>query len=205
MTETTPPSGYWVDARGRLTPVEMIKPIDRTRDELARDLHAKALALSAAIKAFKDTAFADIAAFVELSAEQYQVSLGGKKGNVTLMSYDGSIKIIRAMNESISFDERLQAAKALIDECFMDWTTDARPEIKALIDRAFEVDKDGNIRTGAVLSLRRVDIQDDRWKRAMSAINDAVQVVGSKAYIRIYERVGESDAYRPISLDVAGA
>ncbi|WP_146694676.1 DUF3164 family protein, partial [Haemophilus influenzae] len=35
--------------------------------------------------------------------------------------------------------------------------------------------------------------------------SESVQVVSSKAYVRLYERVGESDQYVPIALDVAGA
>ncbi|RAP69965.1 DUF3164 family protein, partial [Candidatus Erwinia dacicola] len=38
----------------------------------------------------------------------------------------------------------------------------------------------------------------------MNALSEAVQVVGSKSYIRLYERIGDTDQYRPISLDVAG-
>ncbi|MDZ7902308.1 MAG: DUF3164 family protein [Rheinheimera sp.] len=37
----------------------------------------------------------------------------------------------------------------------------------------------------------------------MTAIGDAVQVVGSKAYIRVYERIGDSEMYRAIPLDIA--
>lgn len=198
------PEGYMKNALGHMVPLEMVKPIDRARDDLVRELHQRAKHLSEAARVFKVGAFADIEAFVDLSAEQYGVKRGGKKGNVTLLSFDGRIKIVRAMAETITFDERLQAAKALIDECFADWTADARPEVKTLIDRAFEVDREGNIRTGAVLALRRVNIEDARWRRAMAAINDAVQVVGSKAYVRVYERVGDSDQWAQVPLDVAG-
>ena len=45
---------------------------------------------------------------------------------------------------------------------------------------------------------------DERWQRAMQAIGDACQVVGSKSYIRVYQRVGDTDQYEPISLDIAG-
>ncbi|ECZ4733075.1 DUF3164 family protein, partial [Salmonella enterica] len=53
-------------------------------------------------------------------------------------------------------------------------------------------------------ALRRLDITDERWLKAMDAIGEAVQVVGSRSYIRVYERVGDSDQYRPIALDIAG-
>jgi hypothetical protein len=54
-----------------------------------------------------------------------------------------------------------------------------------------------------VLGLRRLDIKDERWLKAMTAIGEAVQVVGSKAYIRVYERIGDSEMYRSIPLDIA--
>lgn len=78
------------------------------------------------------------------------------------------------------------------------------PRLKTLIERAFDVDKEGNINTGRILGLRRVEITDPRWLNAMQAISESVQIVSSKAYVRIYERVGDSDQYQPISLDMAG-
>nr|WP_258865208.1 DUF3164 family protein [Chromobacterium violaceum] len=74
-----------------------------------------------------------------------------------------------------------------------------------IVNEAFATDKQGQINTGRVLALRRYDIQDERWKEAMTAIGEAVQVVASRSYIRVYERVGDTDQYRPIPLDIAGA
>jgi hypothetical protein len=198
------PAGFWMDAQGRLVQESMIKPIDMERDRLVRDLVERADRLNSELTAFKANAFGDIEAFVELSAEQYDVKVGGKKGNVTLYSFDGRYKILRAVQESIAFDERLQAARALIDECLRDWTQGARPEVATIANDAFRTDSQGEIRTARVLALRRLDIKDERWQLAMKAIGEACQVVGSKSYIRAYERVGDSDQYRAISLDIAG-
>lgn len=201
----TIPNGYMQDQAGRLVPVSTVKPIDIERDKLVVDIVGKARALNTQIGIFKSAVFGDIAAFIELSAEQYGTKVGGQKGNVTLMSFDGRYKVQRAIAEHISFDERLQAAKALIDECITDWSKGSRPEIMVLVSNAFQVDKEGNINTGRILGLRRLEISDDRWQRAMSAISEAVQVVGSKSYIRVYERVGDTGEYRAIALDVAAA
>ena len=200
---TAIPEGFWKDAKGCLVPESMIKPIDRTRDELARDLGLRAKAMSASLRDFKTTVFNEINAFVDLSAEQYDVKLGGKKGNLTLYSFDGAIKIQVAIAEHMVFDERLQAAKHLIDECIIDWSQGSRDEIKVLVQSAFQTDKEGKINTGRVLALRRLDIRDEKWQKAMQAISESLQVVGSKEYIRFYERVGDSDQYQPISLDLA--
>lgn len=195
---------YWRDAKGNLTPDEMVKDIDKERDALVREWIEKGQDVSKAIRSFKDGVFGDIQAFIELSAEKYHARIGGNKGNITLYSYDGRYKIQRAINDHLQFDERIQAAKVLIDECLSEWSEGSRPELKALIERAFDVDKEGNLNTSRILGLRRVDIRDERWLNAMQAISESVQVVSSKAYVRLYERVGDSDQYVPIVLDVAG-
>lgn len=194
------PEGFRMDAKGRLIPESQIKPIDQVRDELVLSIVDRATEL----RDFKADVFSEIAALVETSAQEYDVQIGGKKGNVQLVSFCGKYKVQRAISETITFDERLQAAKGLIEDCLRDWTTDARPEVATIVQDAFRVDTAGNIRTGQVLGLRRLNIQDKRWLKAMDAISDAIQVTGSKSYIRIYERVSSTDQYRPISLDIAG-
>ncbi|WP_219953016.1 DUF3164 family protein [Dickeya zeae] len=204
FTEATAPEGYWVDAKGVLTPEHLIKPIDLARDALVGELVGRAKAVNKALAEFKLSGFADIAAFVDLSANEYGVSVGGKKGNITLFTYDGRYKIQRAMNDRMSFDERIQAAKELIDSCLRDWTEGARPEVHALINNAFQTDKAGSIRVAEVLKLRKLEIDDARWQKAMLIIGEAVQIIGTSSYIRVYERIGDSDQYRPIPLDIAG-
>ncbi|MTD33975.1 DUF3164 family protein [Paludibacterium denitrificans] len=198
------PQGYKKDAKGRLIPVETIKPIDIARDELVSEIVKKAVEVKAHLATFKATAFADIQAFIELSAERYGAKVGGAKGNTTLTTFDGRYQIKRAVSDTLTFDEGLQAAKALIDECVHEWTEGARSEIRALINDAFNVDKEGKISTGRILGLRRLEIQDEKWQRAMTALSDSVRVQCSKSYIRVYERVGEADQYVPIPLDIAG-
>lgn len=204
VKENTIPAGYWKDSRGVLTPESLVKPVDKERDALVRAIVARAVPLSQSLRDFKQDTFADIQALIDLSAEQYGATIGGKKGNVTLYTYDGRYKVQRAMQDRIAFDERIQAAKELIDACLAEWTQDARPELMAIIDRAFSTDKEGEINPGRVLQLRRHGITDPRWLSAMDALAEAVQVVSSKSYVRIYERVGDSDQYVPISLDIAG-
>jgi hypothetical protein len=197
------PEGYLRDAAGRLVPVDTIDEIDIARHDLVLEIVAKAQALKEAMESFKLSTLGDIGAFVDLSAERYGVSLGGKKGNVTLTSFDGRFKVQRAIAEHISFDERLQVAKELIDRCIHRWAEGSAAEIRALVEHAFQVDKEGRISTSRVLSLRRLNIDDAEWKEAMDAIADSIQITGSKTYIRLYKRVGDSDSWQPIALDIA--
>ncbi|MGB7650882.1 MAG: DUF3164 family protein [Gallionella sp.] len=205
MNPTQPiPTGFMQDARGSLVPIDRIREIDIVRDELVREIVAKAKSQSAELTQFKAAVFGDIEAFLQLSGEKYGVTMGGKKGNVSLLSFDGRFKVQRAVSESLVFDERLQVAKELIDQCIHDWSQGARSEIRALINDAFQVDKEGRVNAARILSLRRLDIKDEQWNKAMQAIGESMQVSGSKTYFRVYERVGDTAQYRPISLDVAG-
>jgi|GEM_PF-3567854 len=145
MTKQHIPDGFVKDARGRLVPQSMVKPVDQLRDQTVQALVDHAKRLQAQLTEFKTRAFADIAAFVDASHEQYGVKAGGSKGNITLITFDGRFKVVRQIAEHIQFDERLQAAKELIDECIREWTQGSSDEIKALINEAFQVDKEGNV------------------------------------------------------------
>jgi hypothetical protein len=197
------PAGYMEDAKGALWPVENIREIDRLRNDLVGEIVARTRAQSEALAQFKAAVFGDIEAFVQLSGEKYGVNMGGKKGNVSLLSFDGRYKVQRAVSESLVFDERLQIAKELVNQCIHLWSEGSRSEIRALINDAFQVDKEGRVNTARILGLRRLEIKDEKWQKAMQAIGESIQVSGSKTYFRVYERVGDSEQYQPISLDIA--
>lgn len=200
------PEGYREDSSGALRPVDSIKPIDLLRDELVTRIATRAELLHAELKKFKEETFAEIAAFIELSASEYGVNIGGKKGNVQLTSYNGQYRVLRANHDAMSFDERLLAAKELIDECLLDWC--GRPGVPrglvTIANRAFRRNGAGEISVSRVLDLRSHDIDDERWKKAMDIITDSIRVQTSITYLRIQKRAGRTDQYNQLALDVAG-
>ncbi len=200
-----PRKGYMLDAKGAEWPIDKVKPIDRERDKLVKGLAARAIKVSGTIANFKQDAFEEIADFVARSAEEYEHKYRGKKGNMTLFSFDGRFKVIVARGETRSFDERLQVAKGMIDECLHRWSKGSNKNLQTIVNDAFQVDKEGKVSVDRILGLRRINIEDDQWKSAMSAIADSIQITGSKRYIRLYERRGETEQYDQIPLDVANA
>ena len=193
---------YMTDSQGKLVPADIVSDIDKARDGVVRDTMSKVLAMQAELREFKGRIMGDLKSFIELSSERFGVQIGGKKGNVTLTSYDGEYKIVIAVNEHIYFDERLQVAKELIDECIKEWSEGARSEIQALVNDAFYVDKQGKLNTNRILGLRRLAIEHPKWKKAMDAITESIQVSGSKEYVRFYRR-NNNGAYDQVSLDLA--
>jgi len=200
---STLPAGYWQDAQGNLVPEANVRDIDKLRDQTVRLLFERAQVQAEQLRVFKEAAMADVASFVQTSMEQYGVRAGGEKGNVTLMTFDGKYKVVRQMQDYIVFGEQLKAAKALIDACVVRWSEGANANIRVLVNDAFQVDKQGNINTGRVLGLRRLNIDDDQWQTAMRAIGDSVQVATTRPYIRFYVRDDASGRYEALSLDMA--
>ncbi len=200
------PDGYKENAQGHLVPTQLIKEIDILRDDTVMRLVRAAKIHQAQIATFKALVLSDVDEFVRISAEQYNAPVGGQLGNITLTSYDGRFRVQRKINKNLCFDERLQVAKSLIDECIHRWSKDSSPEIKALVEHAFQVDKEGNVNTGRIYSLLQLKITDSGWIQAMNAIRDSMQVAGSTAYLNFYERIGDGDnaSWKAISLDLAG-
>lgn len=191
------------NSKGHLVPVDQIKDIDKLRDDLVMEVIGKVTALQKEMRRVKDEIATEVEAFLELSAREYDTNYGGKKGNVTLSSFDGEYRIVRAVADHLAFDERLQVAKELIDQCIHEWTAGSSSEVQALVEHAFQTDSAGKISTARVLGLRSLNIQNEKWQQAMQAIMDSIQVTGSKSYLRFYKRQAQEGAYRQISLDVA--
>ena len=198
------PDGYMLDSQNRLIPVSQIKKVDLDRDTLVMEIVQEAKVEADSLAKFKTATMSKIERFITRSANDYNVKMGGKKGNVVLTSYDGRYKIIRSINEFLTFDERLQVAKSLVDECIQEWADGSRDEIKVLINDAFAVNKQGKIDRNRILSLRKLNIKHHKWAKAMNAITESITVLNTKEYIRVYERQ-QNGVYEPLNLDIANA
>jgi len=193
---------FMTDSQGRQVPAELVSEIDKLRDQTVRGIADEAMKMKQILLDFKRRIRDDIYTFVEISASRYGKTWGGEKGNITLTTYDGKYRLVVAINDQIVFDERLQVARELIGGCIEKWSEGSRSEIRILVQDAFQVDKAGKLNTARILGLRRLEIADPDWLKAMSAISDSIQVSGSKQYLRFYER-DEQGEYVQIPLDVA--
>ena len=208
-TDTNPapgkiPAGFWLNASGHLVPEAQVREQDKLRDQVAHELAARAQILSGALRKFKARALADIDDLVRISAERYGANLGGRKGNVTVTSFDGRYRVSRTVAERIAFSEEIEAAKELINACIVRWSEGGNANIHVLVDRAFRTDTKGQLKTAAILDLLRVEIDDKEWQAAMEALRDSIQVTGTAIYVRVHERIGNGDQYRQVPLDIAG-
>lgn len=200
---TAVPDGFMQDSRGRLVPEANVRPSDKLEDELVRRLHAEGDPVRKFMTEFKRLCFTEVNAFLELVAEQYGTRIGGEKGNVTLSSYDGTLRVTVAVGNCISFGPELQAAKSIIDDLLKEWTEGANTNLKTFVLDAFDVGQAGRLQPGKILALRRHEVDDDRWRVAMNAISDSVRLDVTKDYVRLHRRGNAEGKWELVPFDMA--
>lgn len=198
----------WVNtADGGMMPLDLIKVEHWMEDQMVRKIIGFAKPLSAEIARFKQHTRADVADFDQQLAAKYNLVKRGRagKGNQQYKTIDGLMMVETRVNDVTEFGPQLQVAKALIDECLLEWVAEGRAEIQAIVTRAFNTDVAGKINKNAVIALTKIESDDPRWNKAMEAIHEAVRVIGTKERL-IFSIKPDRDAdWVTISINIADA
>ncbi|MFP3352308.1 DUF3164 family protein [Pseudoalteromonas sp. SIMBA_153] len=198
------PDGYLKDGKGNLVAIANIKQTDLIKDEFVKKAIDKAIKMQEALAEFKQSLMAEADDFIELLAQEHGVNLGGKKGNVMLRTFDSQLKVTLQTQERIELGPELTLAKQLIDQCLDEWTEGGNQNIKAIVSKTFNTDKQGSLNPQRILALRKLEITDDsgKWAKAMNIIAESVGVVDSTRFIRFYMQ-DDNGIEQAISLDIA--
>lgn len=178
------------NSRGFQVPVDQISPQDLLKNELVVKHVAAAKALHKAQDDFKRQVFSDAHNLIALLEQNYDVKIGGAKGNITLTSFDGKLQVQVGIADQITFGNEIDIAKQLITEVIEAELAESNGFISQLVRDAFEADKQGNYNKNRIMSLRkyRHANDSDAWKNAMNALDDAIIASSSKTYIRFAQR-----------------
>lgn len=197
------PAGYRLDVHGDLMREDRI--VDRTQleDQTTMTTAAYALRLANEVSRFRAHAMCDVAALLDLAAEEYGARRRGARGNVTLRSACGRARVTVQTADRIELGPELQAARAILDELRAEWAADAHPDLCTLIETALTADAEGRAPVASLLRLRRARIEDPRWRSAMRAIDDAIRVVGSRAYLRVHVRPSIEHGWQAVPISLA--
>jgi len=181
---------FYINTRGFQVPADQMAAQDIIKHDLITDLIEQAKALSATHSEFKRKAFGEIHDFISLVANEYNVKVGGPKGNITLTSFCGKNKITIAIDDQISFGPEIDIARQLINEVIVEELADSSGFISQLVRDAFEADKQGNYNKNRILALRKYRDANstDKWKNAMTALDDGIIAGSSKTYLKFQER-----------------
>lgn len=198
----------WVNtADGGMMPLELIKVEHWLEDQMVRKIIGFAKPLSAEIARFKRHTRADIAEFDQQLEAKYGLVKRGRagKGNQQYKSIDGRMMVQTRVNDVTEFGPQLQVAKALLDECLLEWVAEGRAEIQAIVTKAFNTDVAGKINKNAIIALTKIESADPRWQRAMEAIHEAVRVIGTKESLIFSFKGDRDDEWINISINIADA
>ncbi|MDI9407713.1 MAG: DUF3164 family protein [Candidatus Pacebacteria bacterium] len=193
------------DAKGRLVPESTISPMALLEDQTVEMIIGHAVAISEQVARFKAHCFDDISALLDTLFEQYQVKKGTGRGNVTLSTIDGCLKVQLAIQDFLDFGPELRVAAELMQQCLSEWASGAPPELRAAVESAFATNKLGKINTEALLGLRRIKSENPNWNKAMDVLNDSIRVIASKEYMRFYRRDKVEDGWEAITVNIASA
>ena len=179
--------GNWLDDKGRPIPEEYVKPIDKKRDKLVESIIKRVTKLSAKLADEKVEIVAAVEKYLKELAKDSKVREGWK-GNIILYNFSQNLCIERRINETISFDERLQMVKTTIDKWLNERLRNVDEVVAKLISQAFSVDKQGRINTTMLLKLKKLDIKDKEWVKAMEMLDESIFVKSSKMALRFRSR-----------------
>mgnify|MGYP001244629608 CR=1 FL=1 len=190
---------FWVDEDGNQVPVKHIKKIDRERDRVVERTIKIGKDIEKRVTLAKKEIVRAIDGFIELVKKENGLK-SQWKGNITLYDFAKEFKVNIGISEKLMFNEQLQVAKSLIDECIKEWAKSSNEKIVLLINQAFKVDKQGKVDTNRILSLRQLDIKDAKWQQAMEKISEAITIDSSKRYF-VFEEKQQDGSYKNIQLN----
>jgi len=186
MTE----EAYMFNSRGFKVPLSQVPEAEQLKNSLVNQAIDDALELSAQNESFKKRVFGDVYDLNAILSEKYNTELGGKKGNITVTTFDGKRKVDISVDDDITFGPEINHAKELITKCIEAQLDGASDFIRNLVRDAFEVNSQGQYNKNRIFALRkyRTAQDSDDWKNAMQALDDAVIHSESKTYMRFYQR-----------------
>ncbi|KZN57634.1 hypothetical protein N473_07090 [Pseudoalteromonas luteoviolacea CPMOR-1] len=185
---------FLFNSRGYKVPVSKVTDSDKAQNAMVIKLVQRAKQLSLEHDEFKRSVYSQVNDFIADMAHSYDVEIGGKKGNITLTSYDGKSRVKVGVADNISFGPEILVAKELflgVVNGLLDQLDDEAQLIKDIVMNAFETDKEGQYSKTKIMELRskyRYSHKSDDWAAGMQAIDDAFIFGSTKTYVLFHER-----------------
>ena len=114
-------SGRWLDSAGNAIPQSYVKAIDKKRDALVERMIRLVEIEEKRLKELKEKISTEVDKYL-----RYSLSSAGVKenpgGNYTFTNFSGNKQVEIKICKFLEFDERLQFAKSLIDDCLERWS-----------------------------------------------------------------------------------
>lgn len=194
----------WKDEAGNTIPISHVKTVEKINERVTITIATKALKVSEAIAKLKE----DIEQLTEQAFEAFRKEYKGKKedhkGNISIFSFDRSIKIVVRVSEAIRFDDQtINLAKERLTEFLRDGISAKDTVIKDMVLDAFNT-AGGKLDVKKIFGLKRYAsrIEDSRYAEAMKLIDEAIRRPDSATYYQVWIRNSRGE-YDAVALSLA--
>ena len=189
------------DSMGNEIPLKYVSAYDKARDKVTRRILTK---FEKARSMLETVVAESIRELDDLS--KLKDSLG-EKGNFSARSFDGLIQVAIRQQYNIRLDERVIHARELMME-YVNSVLDRVDGVdvsalRLLVTEAFKVNSQGFLSAGRVLSLMRMEVNNDKWREAKMILQAALKPEKGKQYLICEKRKTTQGDFKAIRLDIA--
>jgi len=188
--------------KGNPVPIELVREDHLKRHLVVENIFDDVLKFEKRLKKFKSTILNKIIKYEDWITKHNDVE-DAKFENITLTNYEGTKQVMIKSGAFIDFDENLSLAKAKIDKCFKKWGNKSHPNLKAVIDHYFRIDKKGFINKKAILGLFQFEMNDKDWEAAMELIRKSIVETAKKEYLMVRVRADINSNWEAINLNLS--
>jgi hypothetical protein len=193
---------YIILANGDMKRKDNLEPLQVLRHEFARDSVEGAIDLQETMIKHKQRFASELEAFMETAFQEHGVDYRGFENGVKFESLDGRYRVKVERYETVAATEEALAALSLMMEYLNETTAEAAEEVKELVKKLSRTGSGGEVSVNQLNRLKRLGahIKDERWKKAIGIIDDAMYVSNVKRVYRFYKKREEGEGYEYITL-----
>ena len=189
------------DANGNDVPLKYVSRYDKAKDKAVRKILARFRKERAALESVVADTIAELQALA-----QTKESLGAK-GNFSARSFDGLIQVSIKQQYNILLDERVIHARELmlgyIEGVLAKVGGNDAAALRLIVAEAFKANAQGFLSTGKIMSLLRMEIDNEDWREAKRILQDSIKPTKGKRYLMCEVRPSTQADFETIRLDIA--
>ena len=189
------------DSNGNDIPLKYVSKYDKAKDKAVRKILARFVK---ARHALESVVAETVAELNELAATKESV---GAKGNFSARSFDGLIQVSIRQQYNILLDERVVRARELmlgyIEGVLAKVGGNDAQALRLIVAEAFKANAQGFLSTGKIMSLLRMEIDNDDWREAKRILQESIKPQKGKRYLVCETRISTQMEFEAIRLDIA--
>ena len=189
------------DSNGNDIPLKYVSKYDKAKDKAVRKILARFVK---ARHALESVVAETVAELNELAATKESV---GAKGNCSARSFDGLIQVSIRQQYNILLDERVVRARELmlgyIEGVLAKVGGNDAQALRLIVAEAFKANAQGFLSTGKIMSLLRMEIDNDDWREAKRILQESIKPQKGKRYLVCETRISTQMEFEAIRLDIA--